>query len=38
MNCETFHLAIGTFPPNGYDHMEWLMKKYLISRVFVKIS
>lgn len=27
MNCETFHLAIGTFPPNGYNYMEWLMKK-----------
>ena len=27
MGCETFHLAIGTFPPNGYNYMEWLMKK-----------
>lgn len=27
MGCETFHLAIGTFPPNGYDYMEWLMGK-----------
>jgi hypothetical protein len=27
MNCETFHLAIGTFAPTGYQYMEWLMKK-----------
>ncbi|MDO4248620.1 MAG: cupin domain-containing protein [Neisseria sp.] len=27
MGCETFHLAVGTFPPNGYNYMEWLMKK-----------
>lgn len=27
MNCETFHLAIGTFAPTGYEYMEWLMKK-----------
>lgn len=27
MNCETFHLAIGTFSPTGYEYMEWLMKK-----------
>ncbi|MDO5639399.1 MAG: cupin domain-containing protein [Neisseria sp.] len=27
MGCETFHLAIGTFPPNGYNYLEWLLKK-----------
>lgn len=27
MGCETFHLAVGTFPPNGHDYMEWLAKK-----------
>ncbi|WP_193004267.1 JmjC domain-containing protein [Neisseria yangbaofengii] len=27
MGCETFHLAIGTFPPNGHNYMEWLMNK-----------
>lgn len=27
MNCETFHLAIGTFAPTGYEYMEWLMKE-----------
>ncbi|WP_165010158.1 winged helix domain-containing protein [Neisseria yangbaofengii] len=27
MDCETFHLAIGTFPPNGHNYMEWLMNK-----------
>lgn len=27
MGCETFHLAVGTFPPNGHDYMQWLMKK-----------
>ncbi|UOO83115.1 cupin-like domain-containing protein [Uruburuella testudinis] len=27
LGCETFHLAIGTFPPNGYNYMEWLMKQ-----------
>lgn len=27
MNCETFHLAIGTFAPTGYDYIEWLLKK-----------
>lgn len=27
MDCETFHLAVGTFAPTGYDYMEWLMKK-----------
>lgn len=28
LGCETFHLAIGVFPPNGYNYMEWLMKKF----------
>ncbi|MCL1624304.1 cupin-like domain-containing protein [Moraxella sp. Tifton1] len=27
MGCETFHLAIGTFAPTGYDYMEWLTKQ-----------
>lgn len=27
MGCESFHLAVGTFPPNGYDYLEWLMWK-----------
>lgn len=27
MNCETFHLAIGTFAPTGYDYIEWLLKQ-----------
>ena len=27
MGCETFHLAVGTFPPNGHNYMEWLMNK-----------
>lgn len=28
MDCETFHLAAGTFAPTGYDYIEWLMKKF----------
>lgn len=28
MDCETFHLAVGTFAPTGYDYIEWLMKKF----------
>lgn len=27
MGCETFHLAIGTFAPTGYDYMQWLAKQ-----------
>ncbi|MDO5651429.1 MAG: cupin domain-containing protein [Moraxella sp.] len=27
MGCETFHLAIGTFAPTGYDYIEWLLKE-----------
>ncbi|HFC3020971.1 TPA: cupin domain-containing protein [Neisseria gonorrhoeae] len=28
LGCETFHFAVGTFPPNGYNYLEWLMKKF----------
>lgn len=28
LGCETFHLAVGTFPPNGYNYLEWLMRKF----------
>lgn len=27
MGCETFHLAVGTFAPTGYDYMQWLTKQ-----------
>lgn len=27
MGCKTFHLAIGTFAPTGYDYMQWLVKQ-----------